>query len=89
MVRRVLEREECPSNLIIRVSADMLDAPAPRGFEHTSRVSTMRGIEQWAEWVERNSNEEWYCPSPLQDNRCGDCRACWNEQVKVVVYRQH
>ena len=29
------------------------------------------------------------CPAPQQDNKCGDCRACWNKEVKNVSYHKH
>ena len=29
------------------------------------------------------------CPAPKQGGRCGDCRACWDPQVKVVSYGKH
>jgi Gene product 88 len=29
------------------------------------------------------------CPSRYQNNSCGDCRACWNKDVKVVAYHAH
>ena len=29
------------------------------------------------------------CPAPAQDNSCGDCRQCWDPEVKVVSYGKH
>ncbi len=29
------------------------------------------------------------CPAPQQDNKCGDCRACWNKEIKNVSYHKH
>ena len=69
---------DVPDNLRIRVSANMLDR-MPRGFPLMSAV--YRDPES-APWGFR-------CPSHKQGNRCGDCRACWNSDVPVVVYRYH
>lgn len=32
---------------------------------------------------------QWNCPSSTQDNKCLDCRACWNKQITNVVYIEH
>ena len=29
------------------------------------------------------------CPAPKQNNSCGDCRQCWDPDVKVVSYGKH
>ena len=29
------------------------------------------------------------CPAPSQGGKCGDCRACWNPDIKVVSYGKH
>jgi hypothetical protein len=29
------------------------------------------------------------CPAPSQGNSCGDCRACWDPEVKIVSYGKH
>jgi hypothetical protein len=65
--------EDCPHNLLIRVSAPMVDGPPPREFEWTSTVV----------------KDEPSCPSKHQDNRCGACRACWDRDVKNVSYALH
>lgn len=62
-----------PENLVVRLSATMIDGPAPAGFPHTSTVVT----------------SGWTCPAPEQDNECGPCRACWNPEVADVSYRKH
>lgn len=62
-----------PENLVVRMSATMIDGPAPVGFPHTSTVVT----------------SDHTCPAPEQDNECGTCRACWNPEVQNVAYRKH
>jgi hypothetical protein len=66
-----------PSNLVVRVSAAMVDSKAPEGYANTSTVHSdnlIDGIE---------------CMAWLNDNKCGDCRLCWDKAVKNVSYRQH
>lgn len=89
MIRAVMKQTTVPENLVIRVSGDMLDGPAPSGFANTSRVSTIRSKDTWRMLAAVNSNETTFCPAPLQGNRCGECRACWDSEVRTVVYRMH
>ena len=69
---------DIPGNLIVRVSAAMIDGPAPKRFAHTSTVHSKT--------IPVNSH---VCPAPQQGNTCGDCRACWSKEVKNVSYHQH
>ena len=66
---------ECPSNLTIRFSGTMIDQPALKAWPNTSTVST--------------DPEARTCPAPDQNNECGDCRACWDGDVKNVAYGKH
>lgn len=65
---------QIPSNLVIRVSAPMIDGPSPN-FPHTSSVST--------------DASKMTCPASKQGNQCGDCRACWDRNTEEVVYHAH
>ena len=62
-----------PDNLIIRLSATMVDGPAPKSWPWTSTV-----VKDGAS-----------CPAPKQNNECKDCRACWDKKVKNVSYGEH
>lgn len=62
-----------PKNLIIRVSATMIDGKAPTGFRNTSTVTT----------------GEPSCPAYTQGGICGDCRKCWDGRVRNVSYPKH
>lgn len=35
------------------------------------------------------SDKGFSCPSSLQGNKCGDCRACWDKNVKIITYKKH
>ena len=62
-----------PSNLVIRFSAPMVDQAAPASWKNTSTVVTANAT----------------CPSARQGNICGDCRNCWNSEIKNISYGQH
>ena len=66
-----------PKNLVIRVSATMVDGDATQAWPTTSGVHNERKAQGRA------------CPAPKQEGRCGDCRACWNPKVKHVSYHLH
>lgn len=62
-----------PENLVVRLSAAMIDGPPPSGFPHTSTVVTDGAS----------------CPAPSQGGKCGPCRACWDTEVPNVSYKKH
>ena len=68
---------ELPANLLVRVSAPMVDQTIT-GFEHMSAVHT----DEPAPGVT-------VCEAYTRKNVCGDCRACWDSSVKTISYRQH
>jgi hypothetical protein len=65
-----------PANLTVRVSATMVDGPAP-DFPNTSTVHTDKPAQGYQ------------CPAPNQGGECRDCRACWNSKIRNVSYKQH
>ena len=66
-----------PPNLMIRVSATMVDGQATSRWHWTSGVHFEHApIGQ-------------VCPAPTQDNECKDCRACWSFDVPCVSYHKH
>lgn len=66
-----------PKNLVVRVSAAMVDSPAPGGYEHTSTVH------------HKGPARGYSCPAQQQGNKCLDCRACWDASVQNVSYHKH
>ena len=66
-----------PDNLVVRVSAPMIDGAPLKGFQNTSTVH--RNVPP----VGHN------CPASRQDGKCGECRACWNPDVRNVSYPKH
>jgi len=67
--------EDVPANLIIRLSRSKVDGPAGNAWSHDSGVTTQEG--------------ERTCPAPDQGGACKDCRACWNKDIKSVIYGKH
>ena len=65
-----------PSNLVVRISAPMIDGK-PLKFRWTSTVHHK----------EKPIGHD--CPSRFQENKCMDCRACWDRKVKNVSYHKH
>lgn len=70
---------DVPANLVVRVSAPMVDGPAPQGFANTSTVHKA-GAPAAGSHV---------CPAPTQGGKCGACRACWSRDVANVSYHAH
>lgn len=67
-----------PKNLVIRVSATMVDGDPTQAWYNTSRVHSgkpARGARA--------------CPAPKQEGKCGPCRACWNPRIKSISYHLH
>ena len=65
-----------PDNLVIRLSAPMVDMRPVKGA-NTSTVHKEKAPIGHA------------CPAPLQGNNCQNCRACWDKSVSNVSYKKH
>jgi hypothetical protein len=68
-----IQADEVPKNLIIRLSAHKVDGKAATFWPWTSTVVT----------------SEKTCPAAEQDNKCKDCRACWDRTIPNVAYGKH
>ncbi len=65
-----------PANLKIVLSDHMVDQMTPASWwPFTSGVTT--------------DAAQVTCPAPKQNNECQSCRACWDRNVKRVVYGKH
>ena len=77
MIQEYLKDNKFPKNLIVRVSAPMVDGPPPKGFRHTSTVHKDKkpyGFD---------------CVSRFQGNQCLTCTACWDKRIKNISYKEH
>jgi hypothetical protein len=68
-----------PVNLVVRISAPMVDDKPLAAWGHTSTVHKHRQLNE----------DEHACPARTQGNNCGDCRACWDRTVRNVSYTKH
>ena len=75
----IIEGGEIPENLNIRVSAHMVDGPAPAIIGFTGSIVSSGEPPEGVHT----------CPAPLQEGKCGDCRACWDKDVDLVNYHAH
>ena len=73
------EGNSIPKNLTIRLSALMIDGPAP--------VAIAKRLGAVVSGVAKG--ESFTCPASNQGNVCGDCRACWDKNTFSVNYKKH
>ena len=80
IVEEYLEAAEVPPNLVIRLSAHLIDRPAPQLFRlPTSTVHSTGGEVLGTACLASRSKPA----------NCGDCRACWDESARNVSYPLH
>ena len=72
--------EPIPENLIVRLSAAMVDG-VPPDWPQTSTVGT-DGLDSPVE-------DSFLCPALEQDRKCQNCRACWDKDHPNVHYTLH
>lgn len=70
---------EAAPNLTVRVSAPMIGQTLDPNNWPTSSVDAFGPAPLYA----------FKCPASEQENKCGDCRACWDKRVINVDYPQH
>jgi len=79
VVRKFLESGGViPANLTVRLSALMVDGPAPES------LARRLGVQ-----VSGASASAFTCPAPKQGNVCALCRKCWDREVFNVSYKVH
>ena len=67
-----------PKNLIVRLSATMVNGKAPTKTAQAKGVLTST--------VKKTG---YTCPADKQNNECQDCRICWDSSVADVSYKLH
>lgn len=67
-----------PPNLCVRLSSYMNDESGP------IVLATRLGLT-----ISEVRREGYTCPASKQDNRCLDCRACWDKKVFCIGYKKH
>jgi hypothetical protein len=69
-----------PKNLCVRVSSPMIDS-IMRGFNNTSSVS------KTSQTTDTRYTKT--CHAAEQDNKCLECRLCWDKSIKNITYKYH
>ena len=77
--RFIIDGGVIPENLNVRISAHMVDGPAPAIIGFTGSIVSSGEPPEGVHT----------CPAPLQGGKCGDCRACWDKGVDLVNYHAH
>lgn len=77
IARRAVDAGIVPDNLVIRVSAAMVDGAPPNLGLPTSTIH------------KSGDHVGFLCGAPTRDGHCGDCRACWSPAVANVSYHAH
>lgn len=67
-----------PKNLVVRLSADMIDQKPSRAL--MARLGVLGGAV---------SKRKWSCPAYTTFGQCCSCRKCWQKSVPVVTYKYH
>lgn len=68
-----------PPNMTVRLSAYMIDGPAPVALAKRLGV-TYSGVTKTPNFT---------CPAPTQGNECRSCRKCWDKNDNDIVYKYH
>ena len=68
-----------PDNLIIRLSALMMDGAPPVSLAKRLGLTTSGA----------KTDGSFTCPASEQGNECKDCRACWDDTVENIDYKKH
>ena len=77
-VTEYLKDNTFPDNLTVRLSTYMLEGKPPTGIASRYNLPTS-GV----------SKGSFNCPASHQDNKCQDCRACWDKDEANINYKQH
>ena len=69
------EFKNFPKNLVVRVSAPMLDTKI-NGYSNTSSIK-------------KDSNMKVNCNAYKNNGKCEECRLCWDKSIKDITYKFH
>ena len=72
-----------PENLNVRFSAHMIGGNVPK-FPKLKGIVTISTVSKNVDYAEAHD-----CPARFQGNSCGDCRACWDNDIFHVDYHLH
>ena len=83
-----------PPNLCIRLSNQWIDGVTGNmedsGVDDIDvQVQPLNTLPWSVVKRHREYPEGYHCPAHDQDNKCGECRACWDQSVKLIVYPEN
>ena len=86
----IMSGNKIPRNLDLRLSALKVDGDPPYALAKRLglNTSTVMSPEVWEKFV-ATKEKGIRCPSSLNDNKCGTCKACWTDEVVNVGYKGH
>ena len=73
----------CLSNVVVRLSSDSVTG------ECLDTTMTSSVIVPYAKYPSSRPNDTVECEAYTREGKCGDCRACWSKNVKVIAYPYH
>ena len=71
--------EGFPPNMLVRLSAAMIDARPPTTPDGVNTSTVHKNFKPHGK----------ACRAPLQNNECRNCRDCWNPEIKNISYKAH
>jgi hypothetical protein len=80
-----------PSNLVVRLSAHLVDGPAPEVAHPTDGTLLPRAtvVSSGTPGVFDKETGAFHCPATLWENTCNRCRACWKSTIPLIAYPLH
>lgn len=79
---------QAPKNLCVRLSAVLIEVDEPLNQSRSMIIDA--SDEEWDALVKTSTKQKWHCPVENHMNRnCGSCRACWNKNVELIVYKRN
>ena len=83
-----------PPNLCIRLSNQWIDGVTGNmedsgDTDIDDQVQPLNTLPWSVVKRHREYPEGYHCPAHDQGNKCGECRACWDQSVKLIVYPEN
>ena len=83
-----------PPNLCIRLSNQWIDGVTGNMEDSgdddiDDQVQPLNTLPWSVVKRHREYPEGYHCPAHDQGNKCGECRACWDQSVKLIVYPEN
>lgn len=70
-----------PENMIIRISATRIGEPPQFWVDSPERI-------QYSS-VDYTNKDTLNCEASTRNGECGECRSCWDPEIKIVSYIEH